>query len=78
MLLKQGPWVAREGGCAESALVAAAISDLGKDVKFWGSSGASQPPPLATPVRGGPCVLVSDGTNRWHLSLVSLLSLEVT
>lgn len=50
---------------------------VGRDVKFWGSSGASQPPPLAASVQRGPCDLISAGTNRQRLSLVSLLSLKV-
>lgn len=49
MLLKQGPWVATEGDVlSQQSLLL--DKTLGRDVKFWGSSGASQLPLLATPV----------------------------
>lgn len=49
MLLKQGPWVATEGDVLSQQLLLL-DQTLGRYVKFWGSSGASQPPLLATPV----------------------------
>lgn len=69
------PW-ARDGAVLSQHLLLLLYQILHGSVNIWGSPRAWQPRPWAAPVQGGLCTLIS--TDQQPLSLISLLSLEVT